>query len=165
MAHTPPSTLGSAAPLAASWRPLQSIAKRALLAAFARLERGALRVHEDGGVREFGAPCADLPAPIELSVRDPAFWPAVALGGSMGGSDSYIRGEWRTSDLTGLIRLLSQNESVLGGFDGGARRARASGCAASATACAATTGAAAGRTSARTTTSATTSSRCSSIRR
>jgi cyclopropane-fatty-acyl-phospholipid synthase len=80
-------------------------------------------VQEDGAVREFGAPSPDLPAPIELSVRDPAFWPAVALGGSMGGSDSYIRGEWRTSDLTGLIRLLSQNESVLGEFDGGVARA------------------------------------------
>ena len=123
MAHTPPSTLGSAAPLAASWRPLQSIAKRALLSAFARIERGALRVQEDGVVHEFGAPCSDLPAPIEVSVRDPAFWPAVALGGSMGGGDSYVRGEWRTSDLTGLLRLVSQNEAVFYAFDGGLARA------------------------------------------
>jgi cyclopropane-fatty-acyl-phospholipid synthase len=123
VAHTPPSTLGSATPLAASWRPLQSISKRALLSAFAAIERGALRVQEDGVVREFGAPCAELPAPIELSVRDPAFWPALALGGSMGASDSYIRGEWRTSDLTGLLRLVSQNEAVFYAFDGGLARA------------------------------------------
>jgi cyclopropane-fatty-acyl-phospholipid synthase len=123
VAHTPPSTLGSAAPLAASWRPLQSIAKHALLAAFARIENGALRIQEDGAVHEFGSPNSDLPAPIEVSVRDPAFWPAVALGGSMGGSESYIRGEWRTSDLTGLLRLVSQNEAVFYAFDGGIARA------------------------------------------
>src|SRR5258706_12392805 len=40
----------------------------------------------------------------------------------MGGSDSYIRGDWRTSDLTGLLRLLIQNEAVLGGFDAGLGR-------------------------------------------
>jgi cyclopropane-fatty-acyl-phospholipid synthase len=120
-------------------------------------------VQEDGAVHEFGAPCAELPAPIEVSVHDPAFWPAVALGGSMGASDSYVRGEWRTSDLTGLLRLVSQNEAVFYAFDAGLPRAsewlRRLGHA-----CAATRGSAAAATSARTTTWATTSSPCSSIR-
>jgi len=118
VAHTPPSTLGHAAPFAASWRPLQSFAKQALVAGLERIEHGALRVVENAEVREFGAPSAALPTPIELSVRDPAFWPAVALGGYMGGSDSYIRGEWRTSDLTSLLRLVAKNESLFERFEG-----------------------------------------------
>jgi cyclopropane-fatty-acyl-phospholipid synthase len=103
-------------------RPIQQIARRALLSALRGLERGALLVQDEQETHEFGKTCADFPAPIRLDVRDPAFWPAVALGGSMGGSDSYIRGDWRTNDLTGLIRLLVQNESLLGGFDAGLGR-------------------------------------------
>ncbi len=103
-------------------RPIQRLARSALLSAFRGLERGALRVEDERGAHEFGKTCDDFPAPIRVDVRDPAFWPAVALGGSMGGSDSYIRGDWRTSDLTGLLRLLIQNESVLGGFDAGLGR-------------------------------------------
>ena len=118
MALTPPSALGHAAPFAAGWRPLQSLAKRTLLAGLERIEHGALRVVENGEVYEFGAPTPALPVPIELSVRDAAFWPAVVLGGYMGGSDSYIRGEWRTNDLTGLLRLVSKNESLFESFEG-----------------------------------------------
>ncbi len=104
------------------FRPLQRLARRALASALARLERGALRVEDDQGTREFGKPCDDFPEAIRLEVRDAAFWPAVAVGGSMGASDSYVRGDWRTSDLTGLIRMLIQNESVLQGFDAGLGR-------------------------------------------
>jgi cyclopropane-fatty-acyl-phospholipid synthase len=45
------------------------------------------------------------------------------VGGSMGGSDSFLRGEWETDDLTGLLRLLVRDEGVLGGFDGALGRA------------------------------------------
>jgi cyclopropane-fatty-acyl-phospholipid synthase len=103
-------------------RPIQRLARRALLSALRGLERGALHVEDESGEWDFGRSCDDFPAPIRLDVRDAAFWPAVAFGGSMGGSDSYIRGDWRTNDLTGLIRLLIQNEAVLGGFDAGLGR-------------------------------------------
>ena len=103
-------------------RPLQQLARRALMSALGRLERGALRLEDERGTHEFGKPCDDFPEAVRLDVRDGAFWPAIAFGGSMGGSDSYVRGDWRTSDLTGLIRLLLQNESVLRGFDAGLGR-------------------------------------------
>ena len=103
-------------------RPLQRLARRALLGALEKLERGMLRVEDERGARAFGAPCADFPEPIRLEVRDAAFWPAVVLGGSVGGGHSYVRGDWRTSDLTGLLRMILQNESVLQGFDAGLGR-------------------------------------------
>ena len=99
------------------FRPVQQLARRAVLSSLERLGRGVLRVSDGTGSHEFGAPCGEIPDVIRLDVRDAAFWPAVAFGGSMGGSDSYIRGDWRTNDLTGLLRLLIQNESVLGAFD------------------------------------------------
>jgi cyclopropane-fatty-acyl-phospholipid synthase len=103
-------------------RPLQRVARRALLSALSRLQLGQLRLVDEAGVHEFGATAPELPRPIELEVRDGAFWPAVALGGSIGGGDSYVRGDWRTSDLTGLLRLFLRNESVLAGFDAGLGR-------------------------------------------
>jgi cyclopropane-fatty-acyl-phospholipid synthase len=103
-------------------RPLQRISRRALLGALAKLRRGVLRIEDEHGVREFGAPCADFPEPVRLEVRDATFWPAIVLGGSVGGGHSYVRGDWRTSDLTGLLRMMLQNESVMRGFDGGLGR-------------------------------------------
>jgi cyclopropane-fatty-acyl-phospholipid synthase len=103
-------------------RPVQQLARRALLSALGRLEHGALVVEDERETREFGKTCDEFPTPIRLDVRDAAFWPAVLFGGSMGGSDSYVRGDWRTSDLTAVIRLLLRNESVLGGFDAGLGR-------------------------------------------
>ncbi|MFI5316118.1 MAG: class I SAM-dependent methyltransferase [Myxococcota bacterium] len=99
------------------FRPLQLLARRAVLSSFEKLERGALRVSDETGTHDFGAVSDDFPERIRLDVRNGALWPALAFGGSMGGSDSYVRGDWRASDLTSLIRLLLQNDSVLGSFD------------------------------------------------
>jgi cyclopropane-fatty-acyl-phospholipid synthase len=120
--NPPPSSIAPRKLRGSRSRPLQRVAKRALLAALARLRHGVLRIEDDEGVREFGAPCADFPEPIRLDVDDPAFWPAVVLGGSVGGGHSYVRGDWRASDLVGLLRMLLQNESVLHGFDAGLGR-------------------------------------------
>jgi len=98
-------------------RALQRAARRAVLSALERLREGALLVEDPEGACAFGAPSGAFPRPIGLFVRDPAFWPALLLGGSMGGCESYVRGDWRSSDLTGLLRLILANESVLQGFD------------------------------------------------
>jgi cyclopropane-fatty-acyl-phospholipid synthase len=96
---------------------LQRLARRSVLRALERLREGVLQVEEAEGIWEFGAPSPAFPAPLVLRVHDPAFWPALLLGGSMGGCESYVRGDWRASDLTGVLRLILANEAVLGGFD------------------------------------------------
>jgi cyclopropane-fatty-acyl-phospholipid synthase len=103
--------------------PAQALARRAVLRAFEGIERGGLRVEDALGAREFGKPCDEAPATAVLRVRDPRVWPSVALGGSMGGSDAYLRGDWSSPDLTGLLRLFLRNENALGGFDAAVGRA------------------------------------------
>jgi len=103
-------------------RPLQRATRRLLLSALAKLRYGVLRIDDELGAHEFGAPCAEFPKPIRVEIRDPAFWPSVALGGTVGASHSFVRGDWRTSDLTDLLRMFLKNESVLSGFDAGLGR-------------------------------------------
>ena len=101
---------------------LQQVARRLVLSAFRGLEQGALILADADGTHEFGAVGPDFPEPIRVDVRNPAFWPALAFGGGMGGSDSYVRGEWRADDMVGLLRLLLRNYALFRGFDSGLGR-------------------------------------------
>ena len=103
---------------------LQSVARRAVLRSLEHIDRGALRVEDAFGARELGKPCDEAPEPARLCVHDPRLWPSVVFDGSMGGSDAYLRGDWSSDDLTGLLRLFLRNERALGGFDSGLGRAR-----------------------------------------
>jgi len=102
---------------------IESLCRSIVLRSLERLERGALRVEDANGSHEFGKTSDDAPTPFSVRVRSPRFWSSLVLGGSMGGSESFLRGEWETDDLTGLLRLLLRDEQVLGGFDGAFGRA------------------------------------------
>jgi cyclopropane-fatty-acyl-phospholipid synthase len=95
----------------------RAAARRLLLRRLERLERGRLRLVEADGVRSFGT-AGDGPA-VELRVTDPRFYAKVAFGGSIGAAESYMAGQWRTDDLTGLLRLILRNRSVLEGLESG----------------------------------------------
>jgi len=77
------------------------------------LREGQLTVQDFGGTRTFGA-ASDLP-PATLEVCDAAFYRRVATGGSLGFAESYLRGEWRTPDLTALLRVFARNVARHGG--------------------------------------------------
>jgi cyclopropane-fatty-acyl-phospholipid synthase len=91
--------------------------RAAVLRALARIEHGALRVEDVLGSHEFGKTSDEAATPIVVRVRNPRMWRRLVLGGSMGGSDAFIRGDFEVDDLTGLLRLLLRDEHVLGGFD------------------------------------------------
>jgi cyclopropane-fatty-acyl-phospholipid synthase len=57
-----------------------------------------------------------------VDVLDPGFWPAVAVGGSVGAGEAYTDGLWRCDDLVGLVRLLLRNRPVLEAMEGGLAR-------------------------------------------
>ncbi len=71
------------------------------------LRDGRLVVQDFGGSRTFGDD-SDL-TPAMLEVRDAAFYWRVATGGSLGFAESYLRGEWRTPDLTAVLRVFARN--------------------------------------------------------
>ncbi|MEW6678243.1 MAG: cyclopropane-fatty-acyl-phospholipid synthase family protein [Pseudomonadota bacterium] len=57
-----------------------------------------------------------------LQVLSPAFWPAVAFGGSVGAGEAFMAGHWRCDDPVGLMQLLVRNLQKLDALEGGLAR-------------------------------------------
>jgi cyclopropane-fatty-acyl-phospholipid synthase len=100
--------------------PLGAIARRLVLSRLALMSAGRLRIREAGDTLEFGPPHAPLAATLEIT--DPAFHSALAYGGSVGAAESYMLGQWRTDDLTGLLRLMLRNRTMLDSMETGLAR-------------------------------------------
>lgn len=87
-----------------------------------RLESGELQVNESGdSTGSYGKPAADgLRA--EINVHAPSAWTDVALRGSIGAAEAYIRGEWSTPELVNVTRLFARNIDVLDQMEQGLAR-------------------------------------------
>jgi cyclopropane-fatty-acyl-phospholipid synthase len=59
---------------------------------------------------------------VKITVDHEGFYRSLALNGSIGAAESYMRGEWRVDDLVLLVRLMVKNRSVLEEVDGGLTR-------------------------------------------
>ena len=118
-----PASGGFAARLPRTARGLAALGRRALLARLTGLERGQLTIAEPDGRHVFGRPGAGDEPTADIEVLDPQFWVDTAFGGSVGAGESYIRGHWRSADLTALVRLMIRNRALLGGLEGGLAQA------------------------------------------
>jgi cyclopropane-fatty-acyl-phospholipid synthase len=96
--------------------PLSSLARQAVTARLGQLRHGRITLREGDAAASWGDPAA---APIELVVRDPRFYAAVAFGGAVGAGEAYAEGWWTTDDLTGTVRLLLRNRAALEGLETG----------------------------------------------
>lgn len=97
--------------------------RRVLLSRLERIEQGRLRVTGAGsGDVSFGRTASPAAA---IEVKDPRFWRAAALGGSVGAAEAYVGRLWECDDLASLVRILVRNRSVLDGIDGGLSKLRA----------------------------------------
>jgi len=107
--------LGLEAPVSPRLR--DRLARRLVLRALEGLRDGALELREPGGaVHRFGDGDAGLRATIQ--VRSPRVWSAVATGGSLGGAEAFLRGEWDCDDLPALVRLVLRNPAGMGRLEG-----------------------------------------------
>jgi cyclopropane-fatty-acyl-phospholipid synthase len=106
------------APVATRPAFLTSLARRSVLCRLQGLAAGTLVIQEAGQRWRFGT---DAPG-VRLEVRNPAFWPRVAFGGSVGAGEAYMDRAWDCDDLVGLTRLLLRNRSVLARMEGGLAR-------------------------------------------
>ncbi len=107
-----------------------SLAERAILAAFARMPEGCLRLELPGGtVRHFGrAQDSVLVAPgvmnsAVLRVHREGFFQKCLLRGDIGFAESFIDGDWTTPDLTAVIGwfvLIHEHSPTLSGSQAGA---------------------------------------------
>ncbi|HET7201925.1 MAG TPA: cyclopropane-fatty-acyl-phospholipid synthase family protein [Steroidobacteraceae bacterium] len=107
---------------AASPTLLQRVGRRLTLQALARLEHGELTLVVPGtGERHaFGRRTADCDLQATLEVLHPQTFADIAFGGSVGAGEAYIRGLWRTDDLTTLMRLFVVNRAALERVEGAA---------------------------------------------
>ena len=62
---------------------------------------------KDGkSINKFGKP-GNLSA--KINILDTVFYKTIILGGTIGASESFIRGEWSSPNLTNVIRVLARN--------------------------------------------------------
>jgi cyclopropane-fatty-acyl-phospholipid synthase len=104
---------------------LQRLGRKLFLAKLAELRHGELTVIDAGERRTFGQRSADCDLHATLEVLHPQTYADAAFGGTIGGGEAYIRGYWRTDDLTSLIRLFIVNREVMESVEGGAAHATA----------------------------------------
>jgi len=81
-----------------------------------------LLLRDARGEAAFGAAQGDV-EPLRVEVRRPRFFRRVLLGGSLGAAESYIDGDWSTSDLTALLRMFAREIEAADAMEGGAAAA------------------------------------------
>ena len=87
-------------------------AARVILALLSKLQHGALTLHlPDGAVRHFGA-AAEGQA-IVLELKNWKLFTAALRSGDIGFAESYIAGDWSSTNLAGLIELMARNREAI----------------------------------------------------
>ncbi len=89
-----------------------------------RLERltwGKVTLLEDDSTLVFGGNSEDAPQ-VAITVHSHRLFNSLALGGSVGAAEAYMRGDWSCDDLPGLVRILVRNASVMFNMEGGFAR-------------------------------------------
>jgi cyclopropane-fatty-acyl-phospholipid synthase len=90
------------------WSKIRTAYSRLILQALARrVRRGSITLIDHGRNSVYGTPEKGLSADIE--VLNDTFWRRVLSGGGVGLGQSYFLGEWESSDLVALLRLLTLN--------------------------------------------------------
>ena len=89
------------------------LAARTVLALLNRVDRGRLEVRlPDGRVLHFGCHDAGVP-PACMHVHDWSMFATVLRRGDIGFAEGFFRGQWSTSDLPDLLKLLLANRGAV----------------------------------------------------
>ena len=90
----------------------KDLSSKALLTSLSRLSSGYLKMTlPDGEIREFGKHTDSLNADIQI--HDWSVFKQVMSHGDIGFAESYIRGEWNTSNLQAILELAIRNRTIL----------------------------------------------------
>jgi cyclopropane-fatty-acyl-phospholipid synthase len=96
-----------------SW--MQSKYRSLLMNYLQSIELGCIKVHEGSEEQVFGDATSHLQA--SLVIESPDFYNKVVRGGGIGLAESYIDGDWQTSDLVALLRIFAINQSQSDQFE------------------------------------------------
>jgi cyclopropane-fatty-acyl-phospholipid synthase len=101
---------------------LQRLGKRLFLQSLAKFEHGELTVvvPATGERQVFGRRTSQCDVHATLEILHPQTFADAAFGGTVGGGEAYIRGLWRTDDLTALVRMFVANRAAMEAFEGAA---------------------------------------------
>ena len=101
-------------------------ARGVVLALCRRFVHDELTIVDLDGTHRFGRPDGDplgrSPLRATLTVRDQRVWRTVALGGSAGLGEAYLRGWWDADDLPAALRILSRASRRTDGARSGVQR-------------------------------------------
>ncbi|WHZ10633.1 MAG: Cyclopropane-fatty-acyl-phospholipid synthase, plant type [Burkholderiaceae bacterium] len=103
-------------------RSFERLGERALHSVLAQLQHGVVTLIDGARRSQFGRITPHCRLSCTVQVRDHRFYTEAVFGGSVGAGESYMAGDWRTDDLTALVRILLINRGVLDGLDSGVSR-------------------------------------------
>lgn len=98
---------------------LEGIARRAVLSQLQHLRKGSLTLIDGAERLHFGEASSATDLHGELHIVDAHTYVDIMSGGSIGAAEAYMTGDWRTPDLTALVRIMVRNMEVLDGMEGG----------------------------------------------
>ena len=75
---------------------------------FGEMKEGRFTVESPTGIKQLGSESNDKLS-SKIAVSNNAFFKRVFLGGTIGAAESYMDGEWASTDLTALIRIMIRN--------------------------------------------------------
>jgi cyclopropane-fatty-acyl-phospholipid synthase len=96
---------------------LDRVLRQRVLSQLGCLEDGQVVLEDACGRVELGK--ASGSQQLRVTISSPAFYQAVAAGGSVGAGEAYMAGHWQCDDLVGLVRLLVRNREVLDAMESG----------------------------------------------
>ncbi|QOJ01790.1 MAG: class I SAM-dependent methyltransferase [Phycisphaeraceae bacterium] len=106
------------APVQRAPRPGARLARHAVARALAKVRSGRITLTDGGWTLSAGEPADAATLHAAVRVLSPAFFRAVAFGGTVGAADSFARGEWACDDLTALCRVIARNRDAFNALDG-----------------------------------------------
>lgn len=89
---------------------LQKFAREQVLSKLSKIHTGRITISDQLGSYDFGEDSPEMTASIEVVDMD--FYRRVALGGTIGGGESYFLHQWHVDNLTNLVRILVRNEDI-----------------------------------------------------
>ena len=93
------------------------LARRLVMSRLAHIDKGCLRVHEQGQVYRFGEAEDQTELVAEIRVEDMRAYAEVMYSGSIGSAEAYMSDYWSTPDLLAVIRIFVRNMDALDKMD------------------------------------------------
>ena len=104
---------------------IDQFARKGVMARFAKISYGQIRITDSRGEIIFGQPDNGGELCVDIKVIEPRFYSDLAFGGTVAAGESYMQGCWTCSDLTALVRIMVRNRHVMEAVEGSLSRFKA----------------------------------------